>query len=90
MKRKILYILLLLPLLLSLNSCYSHRVIGLLQEPSKHNNLPMYDSAEYVPYTIRVNDEIIYRLITMDETISKTIMGNQSSYAGQYANSYRV
>ena len=83
MKRKILYILLLLPLLLSLNSCYSHRVIGLLQEPSKHNNLPVYDSIEYVPYTIRVNDEIIYRLITMDETISKTLMRNQSTYAGQ-------
>ena len=89
MKRKILYILLLLPLLLSLSSCYSHKVIGLLQEPSKCNNLPEYDSVEYVPYTIRVNDEIIYRLITMDETISKTIMGNQS-YTGQYANSYRV
>ena len=88
MKRKILYGLLLLPLLLS--SCYSHKVIGLLQEPTKHNDLPVYDSTEYVPYTIRVNDEIIYRLITMDETISKTIMGNQSSYAGQYANSYRV
>ena len=89
MKRKILYGLLLLPLLLSLSSCYSHKVIGLLQEPTKHNDLPVYDSAEYVPYTIRVNDEIIYRLITMDETISKTIMGNQS-YTGQYANSYRV
>ena len=87
MKRKILYGLLLLPLLLS--SCYSHKVIGLLQEPTKHNDLPVYDSAEYVPYTIRVNDEIIYRLITMDETISKTISGNQS-YTGQYANSYRV
>ena len=87
MKRKILYGLLLLPLLLS--SCYSHKVIGLLQEPTKHNDLPVYDSVEYVPYTIRVNDEIIYRLITMDETISKTIMGNQS-YTGQYANSYRV
>ncbi len=87
MKRKILYGLFLLPLLLS--SCYSHKVIGLLQEPTKHNNLPVYDSAEYVPYTIRVNDEIIYRLITMDETISKTISGNQSN-TGQYANSYRV
>ena len=89
MKRKIRYGLLLLPLMLSLSSCYSHKVIGLLQEPTKHNDLPVYDSAEYVPYTIRVNDEIIYRLITMDETISKTIMGNQS-YTGQYANSYRV
>ena len=88
MKMKLLYLLFLLPLLLT--SCYTHRVIGLLQEPTKGNKLPVYDSAEYVPYKIRVNDEIIYRLITMDETISKAINGGQQSVSTQYANSYRV
>lgn len=87
MKRILYWILVLLPTLLT--GCYSHREIGLLQEPSKHNKLPQYDSAAYVPYTIRANDEIIYRLITMDETISKMISpANVSS--GTYANSYRV
>ena len=69
---------------------YTHREIGLLQEPTKCNRLPQYDSAEYVPYKIRVNDEIIYRLITMDETISKSIAGNNQNNSWQYANSYRV
>lgn len=88
MKMKRLYLLFLLPLLLT--GCYTHRVIGLLQEPTKGNKLPEYDSAEYVPYKIRVNDEIIYRLITMDETISKAISGGQQYVSAQYANSYRV
>lgn len=88
MKMKRLYLLFLLPMLLT--SCYTHRVIGLLQEPTKGNKLPVYDSTEYVPYKIRVNDEIIYRLITMDETISKAINGGQQSVSTQYANSYRV
>ena len=72
-----------------LSSCYSHRVIGYLQEPTKSNKLPQYDSVPYEPYRIRVNDEIIYRLITLDETISKTLSAN-NAMAGQQANSYRV
>lgn len=72
-----------------MTGCYSHRAIGYLQEPTKSNKLPVYDSVPYQPYRIRVNDEIIYRLITMDETISKSL-GNNTSNTGQYANSYRV
>ena len=75
---------------LLLTSCYSHRVIGYLQEPTKQNKLPVYDSVAYEPYRIRVNDEIIYRLITMDETISKMLGANNMNTGGQYANSYRV
>ena len=72
-----------------MTSCYSHRVIGYLQEPTKQNKLPVYDSVPYEPYKIRVNDELIYRLITLDETISKALDAN-NSYSYQYANSYRV
>lgn len=72
-----------------MSSCYSHRVIGYLQEPTKTNNLPVYDSVPYQPYRIRVNDEIIYRLITMDETYTK-MLGTNNVSSGQYANSYRV
>ena len=72
-----------------MSSCYSHRVIGYLQEPTKGNKLPVYDSVSYEPYRIRVNDEIIYRLITMDETYSK-MLGTNNFTSGQYANSYRV
>ena len=74
---------------IAMTGCYSHRSIGYLQEPTKSNKLPVYDSVPYEPYRIRVNDEIIYRLITMDETISKSLGGNTNT-VGQYANSYRV
>ena len=72
-----------------MSSCYSHRVIGYLQEPSKHNKLPQYDSVAYEPYRIRVNDEIIYRLVSMDETMTK-MLGANTNVSTQYANSYRV
>ena len=73
-----------------MSSCYSHRVIGYLQEPTKANKLPVYDSVAYEKYRIRVNDEIIYRLITMDETMSKMLGTNNANIGTQYANSYRV
>ena len=73
-----------------MTGCYSHRVIGYLQEPTKSNKLPQYDSVPYEPYRIRVNDEIIYRLITLDETISKMLSSGSGNVSSQYANSYRV
>ena len=87
---KNIHILFLSLMAVCLTSCYSHRVIGYLQEPTKHNKLPQYDSVAYEPYRIRVNDEIIYRLITMDQTIAKSLGANTNNAVGQYANSYRV
>jgi polysaccharide export outer membrane protein len=73
-----------------MTSCYSHRVIGLLQEPGKHK-IPEYEKDTlHEPYRIHVNDEIIYRLITMDETISKILGSNEGISNTQYATSYRV
>ena len=69
-----------------LTGCYGYRQVGLLQD---RNDLPQYDSATYVPYRLQVNDEIIYRVVTMDETIAKTLSAN-SVGSGQYANSYRI
>ena len=73
-----------------MSSCYSHRVIGYLQEPTKTNKLPVYDSVPYEPYRIRINDEIIYRLITLDEQMSQMLGTNNMASSGQYANTYRV
>ena len=70
-----------------LTSCYSNRQIGLLQE---RDGIPTYDSVPYVPYKLHVNDEIIFRLVTMDETISKAMSANQSQGSTQYATSYRI
>jgi len=68
--------------------CYPHREVGLLQERKK---LPVYDSVPYRPYRLQINDEVIYRVFTMDETIAKTLLANNNSSAGSnYANSYRI
>ena len=84
--RKILLHTFVVILITTLSSCYGYRQVGLLQE---RDDLPQYDSVAYEPYRLQVNDEIIYRVITMDETIAKTLSANNSS-SGQYANSYRI
>ena len=71
---------------LLLTSCYGYRQVGLLQE---RDDLPQYDSVAYQPYRLQVNDEIIYRVITMDETLAKTLSSNENTNS-QYANSYRI
>ena len=84
--RKIFIHILTICFLSALTGCYGYRHVGLLQE---RDNLPQYDSAAYEPYRLQVNDEIIYRVVTMDETIAKTLSANMQG-AGQYANSYRI
>ena len=84
--KKIVQYISLIPLLLAMSGCYGYRQVGLLQERDK---LPQYDSAAYEPYRLQVNDEIIYRVVTMDETIAKTLSANNNG-SGQYANSYRI
>lgn len=69
-----------------LSGCYSHRAVGLLQE---RKDLPHYSRATYEPYRIHVNDEVIYRLISMDETIAKTLTQGMASSATD-VKSYRV
>lgn len=68
------------------SSCYNYKSIGLLQE---RPSLPVYPKAEYENYKIRINDEVIYRLITTDETISRLIQTNAGG-GGNYVMSYRV
>ena len=92
MRNKIIHLVMLLMAVITLSGCYSHRVIGLLQEPTDRNKLPVYEKDTIdEPYRIHINDEIIYRVITMDETLSKLMNTNSSNnMSSQYANSYRV
>ncbi len=86
MNKNLLHILCSLLVGLVLTSCYTHRAVGLLQD---RKDLPHYEKAEYEPYRLRINDEIVYRLITMDQTIAKVMtQGTQSSIND--ANSYRI
>ena len=88
--KRLIYIVLLACLNMTFTGCYTHRAIGYLQDSTKCRPLPVYDSVPYEPYRIHVNDEIIYRLISMDENFSKIVGNNNASVSGQYANSYRV
>jgi len=67
-------------ILFTLSSCYNYKSLRLLQDNS---TLPKYEKSEYVDYRIRVNDEIIYRLITSDETISGLIGGSTGGTQNQ-------
>ncbi len=66
--------------------CYPHRAVGLLQD---RKDLPHYEKADYEPYRLRINDEIIYRLITMDETMASVITQGTSTNSND-ATSYRI
>lgn len=83
--RNILPVVVLLVAML-MAGCYPHRAIGLLQD---RKDLPHYNDTVFTPYKIAVNDEIIYRLITMDETMAKVITTG-TGVSTYDANSYRV
>ena len=80
-------ILVLVLLLFTLSSCYNYQKLRLLQENDR--TLPVYDKSGYKDYKIQVNDEITYRLITSDQTISK-IIGSTGGSSSQNQISYRV
>lgn len=90
MRKQVFKILVVLMTSVVLTGCYGHKAIGLLQEPTKQNKLPQYEKAEYEPYRLQVNDEIIYRVITMDETLAKTLGTNNASVGSNYAVTYRI
>jgi len=80
-------ILVMILLLFTLSSCYNFQKLRLLQDNNR--TLPVYNKSDYKDYKIQINDELIYRLITSDETISK-IIASPSSTTGQNQISYRV
>jgi len=71
-----------------MTSCYNYKNLRLLQENNKL--LPTYEKVNYSDYRIQRNDEIIYRLITADETISKLISPQTSAATSQSMITYRV
>jgi len=84
--KNIIRIFVLFIVLISLSSCYNYKSLQLLQE--EHSS-PVYNKSNYSDYRIQVNDEMIYRLITSDETISKLI-SPQTGGSSQNLMSYRV
>lgn len=75
-------------LIAGFNSCYNYKKIGMLQEGN--HNLPVYDSTAFYEYKIQVSDELVFRLITSDQTISTLIQSNQGVANSTNMISYRV
>ena len=73
--------------LLLATSCYTRRVVGLLQE---RNSLPEYDRGVYQEYRLRKNDELTLRIISADQT-SAAMFGNAQTGMGSTNNMvYRI
>ena len=70
----------------ALSSCYSYKSMRLLQD---NLAIPKYETSNYKDYKIQINDELIYRLITTDENMSKLLSSGTSS-SSQNMLSYRV
>ncbi|MDD6641333.1 MAG: polysaccharide biosynthesis/export family protein [Bacteroidales bacterium] len=74
-------------LMLLATSCYTRRVVGLLQE---RNSLPEYDRGVYQEYRLRKNDELTLRIISADQT-SVAMFGNAQTGMGSTNNMvYRI
>ena len=87
MTRTLRYCFLLLVAAMGLNSCYNYRQVGFLQERKK---LPVYDSVPFNEYKIRVNDYVIFRIISLEENLTKMLSDNQSGGSSQNVMYYRV
>ncbi len=66
-------------------SCYTKKNVGLLQERKK---MPTYEQGSYQLYKLRVNDELMIRVITTDKVLSDLFPSSSGSSANQV--SYRV
>lgn len=87
MMKKIVNIVCYACLMLLATSCYTRRVVGLLQE---RNSLPEYDRGVYQEYRLRKNDELTLRIISADQT-SVAMFGNAQTGMGSTNNMvYRI
>jgi len=66
---RILYKLFILSAIFILQSCYTRYTNNLLQE---RKNLPQYDKVDVKKYRLKVNDELVIRVLSTNESITKT------------------
>jgi polysaccharide export outer membrane protein len=88
MKNKVYILALLAIVSVLLTSCYNYRSVGLLQ--GKKIGLPEYEKTVYVPYKLKVNDELIFDMLSADETLYPLIAEGLSQSGGQGGLTYRI
>lgn len=73
-------IIILISITVTLSSCYNYKSLQLLQE---NKLLPTYEQTKFVDYRIRVNDELIYRIITSsDDPMVDLLSSNSGGVVG--------
>lgn len=86
-KHKIINYLAVVVLLLAANSCITNKSNTYLQDDPK---LPQYEKAEYSYYKIQPNDELIIRLISVNEEATAIFNISDSEGSGSNSYNYRV
>ena len=83
-KKSVLFYLL---LVLSMSSCYTRYNTNLLQE---RKNLPQYEPFAYEDYRLQVNDELLIRVLTTNESLTGMFNTNISMVNTNNSYSYRI
>jgi len=76
----------LFPLIFS--SCYTFRRTGYWQE--QRRGLPEYERSSFEDYRLRVNDEIVFRLITTDQAMMRIYGEGNMQIGGANMNAHRI
>ena len=84
---KVISFALFLSMLFLFNSCYTTRDTALLQETK---SLPVYDKEEFQDYKIQANDEVLFKILSIDEEFTKLIGASGNNSGGSNTISYRV
>lgn len=72
MKTSFLKYVVLVLLAVGMASCVTSRRVNLLQEPTKHNKIPSYDTTHtYEDYLLRIGDRLYIYVYSVDENVAK-------------------
>ena len=72
MKTSFLKYVVLLLLAVGMASCVTSKRVNLLQEPTKHNKIPSYDTTHtYEDYLLRIGDRLYIYVYSVDENVAK-------------------
>ena len=72
MKTSFLKYVVLVLLAVGMASCVTSKRVNLLQEPTKHNKIPSYDTTRtYEDYLLRIGDRLYIYVYSVDENVAK-------------------
>ncbi|MDR1543009.1 MAG: polysaccharide biosynthesis/export family protein [Prevotellaceae bacterium] len=79
--------ILLIAILTSFSSCYTRYNTNLIQE---RKNLPQYEQGVYETYRLRVNDELVMRVMSENKETARLFDGFNGGSAGNNTSAFRI